>query len=407
MSQAVRAYAGAFVEESLGLAVGALDSFPLPSALVETITSAVKGDEKAASLDPTVEVAISVFAAEMERAEVERSGFFVRKARWPGNAPYAATLTHDVDNITRPRHHLIERRARFGTGDFLLALLGIRSVYDNIAYVASLERANGLRSSFYLLSSGYDLGKVSAKLRSLHRDGWDIGLHGDFGTHDSAEKFTEALSRLKSRTGVEPSGVREHYLRFDFGKTWEIADSAGLDYDTSVGNRDSLGFRIGISTPFHPPDASWRPIRLLELPLVLMDTTLWGYLKRTEEDGMSDFLSLKKKVAGVNGLFTLLWHQEAVRMRGGRIYPRLLDELKADRCFVGTGSQVAGWWRKREAPLTRSGQHFVMDDAPVSLCLLIKAKEELMVSVEGGVAQIDGKMGVVTADGGRLEVKLG
>lgn len=407
MSLAIRAYAGAFVEESLGLPVGVLDSFPLPSVLVETITGAVRGDEKAISPDPTVEVAINAFAAEMERAEVERSGFFVRKARWPGNATYAAALTHDVDNIARPRRHLIERRARFNTGNFLLALLGIRSVYDNIAYVAGLERARGFRSSFYLLSSEYDLGKVSAELRSLQRDGWDIGLHGDFGTHDSAAKFAEALSRLKSETGVEPAGVREHHLRFDFRKTWGIADSAGLDYDTSVGNRDVLGFRIGLATPFHPPDAAWRPIRLLELPLVLMDTTLWGYLKRTEEEGRSDFMSLKKKVAGVNGLFTLLWHQEAARMRGGRIYPRLLDELRADRCFVGTGGQVAGWWRKRGAPLTRSGQRFLMDDAPSGLCLLIKAKEELTASANGGVAQIDGKTGVVIANGGRLEVKLG
>jgi hypothetical protein len=138
-----------------------------------------------------------------------------------------------------------------------------------------------------------------------------------------------------------------------------------------------------------------------------MDTTLWGYLKQTEEEGRSDFVSLKKKVAGVNGLFTLLWHQEAARMRGGRIYPRLLDELRADRCFVGTGSQVADWWRRRGAPLTGSSQRFLVEDAPSGLCLLIKAKEELTASVEGGVAQIEGKTGVVIADGGRLEVKLG
>ena len=71
-------------------------------------------------------------------------------------------------------------------------------------------------------------------------------------------------------------------------------------------------------------------MNLLELPLVLMDTTLWGYLKRTEEEGFADAMRMMKAVEEVEGLFTLLWHQEAVRMRGGRIYWALLDEIKAE-----------------------------------------------------------------------------
>lgn len=407
MNLALHSFVATLVGESLGLPLGTLDSAQLPADLVELVAGAMRGDEKAASPDPIVESAVNAFGAELERAELERSGFHVRKARWPGNAPYAVALTHDVDNIARPRSHLMERRSRFSKRDFLLAILGVRSVYDNVSYMAGLERAKGLRSSFYFLSSEYDMGKVSADLPALQREGWEVGLHGDFGTHDSAEKFAEALARFRRVAGVEPTGVREHYLRFDFRKTWGIIDSAGLDYDTTVGNRATLGFRMGLATPFHPPDSDWKPMRILELPLVLMDTTLWGYLKRNEEEGMSDFLSMKGKVARVNGLFTLLWHQEAAKMKGGRIYPKLLDGFKADGCFVGTGNAIVSWWRRRAAPLVRSGGRLVMEAAPADLCLLVKAKEELKLSVEGGTALMVGESCVVTAQGGKLDVKLG
>ncbi len=118
--------------------------------------------------------------------------------------------------------------------------------------------------------------------------------------------------------GFRPSGLREHYLKFDFAKTWGIMEAAGFDYDTTVGTNDRLGFKVGLATPFHPPDGSWSPMSLLELPLVLMDTTLWGYLKRSEEEGLGDAVRMMNAVEEVEGLFTLLWHQEAVRMKGGR-----------------------------------------------------------------------------------------
>src|SRR5208283_2040508 len=120
----------------------------------------------------------------------------------------------------------------------------------------------------------------------LHKKGWESGLHGDFGTHDSLEEMRKAVERLTEGIGLSPRGLREHYLRFDYAKSWQIMEESGFDYHTTVGTNDALGFKLGLATPFHPPDATWAPMRLLELPLSLMDTTLWGYLKKSEEEGM-------------------------------------------------------------------------------------------------------------------------
>jgi hypothetical protein len=400
-------YVAGLIAEDLGLPEGALAASMVPTDLAELVVDSVRGSESSASPDPIVEQRISGLSGELERSILDRDGFLLRKARWPGAAPYAACLTHDVDNISRPMGHIISVRDRFSSSDFLLARLGLRSLYNNLSYLSSIEDKRGLRSSLYLLSSNYDLSRISGALRRLQAKGWDIGLHGDFGTHDSAEKMAASVAKFRSGTGLDPRGLREHYLQFDYSVSWGIMDGQGFDYDSTVGNRDHLGFRIGLCTPFHPPGEDWKPMRILEIPLVLMDTTLWGYLKRSEEEGFQDFLGLKDKVARVEGLFTILWHQEALRMRGGRIYPSLLDALLGDGCFIGSGGAIASWWTARSRPLMGLGNEFRMESCPEGLCLRFKAKEERTLSVDGGKVELHGTDAMVRVDAGsfRLRVK--
>ena len=294
---------------------------------------------------------LSLLAA-TRTAALAGSGYFVRKARWPSAAPFAVCLTHDVDNISRPRGHIWRTRSRFSAPDVVGGLLGLIRLYDNVGLIASEEASRGFHSSFYYLSSSnYPLGAVKPEGERIRALGWEVGLHGDFGTHDSQEKMEEAISRFSETMGFRPTGLREHYLRFDFAKSWPIMEAAGFDYDTTVGTNDRLGYRVGLASPFHPPDGGWSPMGLLELPLVLMDTTLWGYLKRSEEAGYGDAVRMMEEVEGVEGLFTLLCHQEAVRMKGGRIYWRLLDEIARRGCFVGSGAEISRWWRARSVPL--------------------------------------------------------
>jgi hypothetical protein len=217
------------------------------------------------------------------------------------------------------------------------------------------------------------------------------------------QKMAESVKRFSTQLGFKPRGVREHYLKFEFGKTWEIMDASRFEYDTTVGLNDRLGFKLGLATPFHPPDSGWNPLRLLELPLTLMDTTLWGYLKKDEESGMAEIQAMVDKVRGVGGLFTLLWHQEAVKMRGGRLYWRLLDRFGRDNCFIGSGAELADWWVRRSAPLRLEGRTFHFDGkAPTGCCLVVTTTKKNNdnprgVRVErGGTALRDGADGSTT-----------
>ncbi len=364
-----RDYVTSLVEDSLGIAKGSLADDKgelLPNEFVEKIAGILKTGEAPNTVDaatPYLEKELLGLLPRIRDHAMKEDGFFARKARWPNASPFAVCLTHDVDNITRPFSHVWKIRKRFGTFDLVRAAFGA-SLYDNTMLIASAEEGRGFRSSFYFMSSEYPLERVRHVSDLIRNDGWDIGLHGDFGTHDSSEKMDEAIEKFTAGMGFRPMGLREHYLRFDFAKSWTIMEAAGFDYDSTVGNTDKLGFRVGMATPFHPPGDDWSPLNLLELPLTLMDTTLWGYLKRTEEEGMTDSLAMMQGVEEVEGLFTLLWHQESVRMNGGRIYWKLIDAVKKKGCFVGSGAEVAKWWRARSVPLVKKGNLITLGGRP-------------------------------------------
>jgi len=394
------------LEDSLGLARGSVDPEAVPTEFVESLAEALKGSEGSRSPTPTLEASLQEVGNDIVQSMLDTQGCVVWKERWPGGARYAACLTHDVDNLTWPVSHLLKRRSRFSAGDFVLGVLGLKDLYDNTSYAVEIERRRNLRSSFYFLTGAYDLRPKAALLASMREQGWEVGLHGDFGTHDSSENMESAVKKLEQVIGTSPAGVREHFLRFDFGSTWKIIEEAGFVYDSTVGNTDKTGFRIGLCNPFHPPDESWRPRKLLEIPLGLMDATLWGYLKRDEAGGLADFMSLKQSVEQVNGLFTLLWHPESFRMKGGRLYPKLLDSLIEDGCFIGSGLVIAQWWLGRASPLVAEGKTFRMDDAPKGLVLRFKTRGGEGVKAAGGELRLEKDSWAIEAAGGQLELTL-
>lgn len=401
-----RQFASQFMEESLGLAQGSIDPGAVPSEFVGSLVEAMSGAEAARAPEPALESTLLEVGRDVLQSTLETSGFVAWKERWPRGAKYAACLTHDVDSMSWPVSHLLRQRSRFSAKDYLLGLAGITDPYDNTAYAVEIERQRNLHSSFYFLTEAYNLGPKAGLLADMRKSGWEVGLHGDFGTHDSAEKMATALRKLEQVIGTTPAGVREHYLRFDYESTWRIMEGAGLVYDSTVGNTDRTGFRIGLCNPFHPPGKDWKPLRLLEIPLGLMDVTLWGYLKRDEAKGLEDFLNLKKSVEAVNGLFTILWHPESFKMKGGRIYPKLLDLLIADQSYIGSGLDLVRWWSRRASPLLVDGKAFTMDDAPRGLVLRFKSKGGEAIKAAGGEVRSDGESGAIEAAGGPLEVTL-
>ncbi len=342
-------YASRFVSETIGIPLGNSEYLRLNGKEVDTVCAHLSG--KATNPDPFQPVIEDVIDSVLkglidESASKEYPLFF--KERWPEGKEFAIALTHDSDRIQAPISHLRSVRERFTDEDYALAIENRKNLYLNIDDMAAMERKYGFRSSFYFLLDEYDITSLTEKLSRLRSDGWEMGLHGGLRTSEDLSKMRHEIGLFVSAFGTNPQGIREHYLKFDPKVTWRIMEELGLSYDTTWGFNDRPGFKAGLSLPFHPPDSDWEMMNILEIPLILMDTSLWGYMHLTEEEGLRMIEKVIAIASSRGGLFTLLWHQEALLMRGGRIYPEILKRIPSS-CFVGSASMIDEWWRGRSA----------------------------------------------------------
>jgi len=86
--------------------------------------------------------------------------------------------------------------------------------------------------------------------------------------------------KLEKVLGKKIVGYRNHYLKFKVPETWGLPKEAGFKYDTTLGYADCVGFRNGMCHPFKPFDLNINSyINILEIPLIIMDRTLFDYMK--------------------------------------------------------------------------------------------------------------------------------
>jgi len=340
-------YVSNFVRNTLGLPIGY--DFGLSSSDMNTIAEYLSGSKSPERVfDAPVNSVLNTIKSKILDERLGSGKPFVRKALWPEGVDFASALTHDADRLTAPLSHVMKARKRFSLSLIIKRILSLDDPYWNIEKMVNLEAGLNFTSSFYLLVHDYNLNGRRDYIKSIAANGWDVGLHGSFGTHESAERMREDFSVFEKETGQKPKGIREHYLKFNPSKTWQIMGDLGFMYDTTWGFNQKPGFRAGVCFPYHPPSSDFEPLNILELPLVLMDTSLWGYMRLQEEEGFAEVEKAISKVKEHNGLFTILWHQEALQMKGGRLYPRILKRLAGENCFVSNAEKIAEWWLSRE-----------------------------------------------------------
>ncbi|MGH2456442.1 MAG: hypothetical protein ACRDHD_09335, partial [Candidatus Limnocylindria bacterium] len=233
------------------------------------------------------------------------------------------------------------------------------------------ERSLGLRSTFLFAAvashgaSGsrhdvhYDLGwprfrSLLATLRGLEVE---IGLHASYGAHRSAARLAAERRRVEELAGVTVAGVRHHYwhLGADPDATLRAHEEAGLSYDSSLAFNDRPGLRRGIALPFRPWDAALgRPLRVLQLPVLAMDGSLFGDGAGAEA-AADELWQAIEEVRTVGGLAVLDWHVRASFPANrpfrawAECYQLTLRRLAAARdLWVTDLGSIEAWWRRRE-----------------------------------------------------------
>jgi len=193
----------------------------------------------------------------------------------------------------------------------------------------------------------YDLDQVLPKLRRIISTGREVGVHGldawlDVG---SGRKESESLSK---RLGTTDHGVRMHWLFFDENSP-AVLDQAGFGYDSTIGFRETIGYRAGTMQVYKPLGVK----ELMELPLHIMDTALFypSYLNLTENEAQPLVRSLMNNAERIGGVLTINWHDRSIapeRLWGG-FYLNLVYELKRRNAWLPNAARAVAWFRKRRA----------------------------------------------------------
>lgn len=193
----------------------------------------------------------------------------------------------------------------------------------------------------------YDVSDVKQQLQKVISSGCEVGLHGIDTWADSA-KGREERDRVAQSLGTNVTGVRMHWLFFN-EESPAVLERAGFSYDSTIGYRETVGFRAGTAQAYKPLTVE----ALLELPLHVMDTALFypNYLNLSEEDAERRVWQMIDNAAEFGGALTVNWHDRSIapeRLWDG-FYLKLLRELKVRGAWFATADQAVSWFRKRRS----------------------------------------------------------
>lgn len=253
----------------------------------------------------------------------------VVQALYPGWQPpdrqLRIKLSHDADHIGIPfrwkdtiRQTTQYRRPLNSARDVLGLLTDAEpSNLRALREIVKLSMNRRLDSAVYWKASqasardsGYDPRdpKVRAIIAWLTENEVECGVQPGYETFRAPEKLRREIQILREAIGDRPLGGRQHYLRWS-PETWIHWETCGLVYDSSVCFAEHIGFRAGTCIPYRP----WlfplnRPAELLEIPLLVMDRTLVGYMGLSDEASVEAVSSCLARCRAVGGVFTLVWH---------------------------------------------------------------------------------------------------
>jgi hypothetical protein len=280
---------------------------------------------------------------------------------YPEDKPFAVCLTHDIDvvytSVSEKAVSAVRHLQKGSPSGFMRSLSQMRSRRSprwNFKDIMALEEIYDAKSSFYFKAETegerdyeYCIEDFSSVLGDIIDHECEVGLHGGHTTYTNPEEMKSKKTRLEKILNKKVTGYRNHFLRFKVPETWEYLHEAGFVYDTTLGYVDHIGFRSGMCHPFNPFNLkTGKPIGILEIPLIIMDSTLDKYMKI---DARSAWEMLKKLIDTVSqnkGVLTLLWHNTYIIGDKRNFYEKILQYCAGKNAWMTSGEEIIAWWKK-------------------------------------------------------------
>ncbi len=197
-----------------------------------------------------------------------------QKPKWPHGKPFAACLTHDVDDVSAYslKQSLRAFRSPFNglskstykamrinrlTKDVIKsAWLGFRKdPFHCYERWLEMEREFGAKSTFFFWPGWSNVRKrhhtdckyelydkivfegqtcaVAEMIQKIHRQGWEIGLHPSWHAFNDVDELKRQKEALETALENSIHSVRQHYLHYDIRNTPRAHSEAGFKYDST------------------------------------------------------------------------------------------------------------------------------------------------------------------------------
>jgi len=286
-----------------------------------------------------------------------------------GENKFAVLLSHDIDSCKRGWYKSAVselRKKRFmSIPGLIFRRLFMKDEWFNFDEISQIEERFNARSSFYFLpqqgkageweNADYNItsNSIQGVMSGLEATGNEVGVHGSFGTHTSAERLRTDLQRINQE---KVFGNRFHFLMFDPIRTVSVMAECDIKYDTSLCFAEKIGFRRATCFPFYLYDfKNNRPSEVMEIPLIVMDTTLADhkYMDMKPSDVLPAISGLIDEVEKFGGVFTLLWHNtffSEYKYPGWKeVYLKILKHLHSRKAFLSHGRAIYKKIKLRES----------------------------------------------------------
>ena len=205
--------------------------------------------------------------------------------------------------------------------------------YFGVTKICEIEEKHGVRSTFFfrpVYDDGSPVAEYAKTLRDLRAHGWEVGLHAN--NTATLQDVNDEKRLVEQALGAPIVGCRVHCLKIQ-ENTYPNLKAAGIKYDSSLSyNKHTTASK---NTGYI------EVCGVTVFPITYMDAYLFTYMKHTEKSIVPYIVKTAAELyEGGAELLTLLWHDNSVMMKGGRVYPKLVEKLAALDITFLTGSQA-------------------------------------------------------------------
>lgn len=247
----------------------------------------------------------SIFSHDIDRIHKQTAGIIFRE-------------TWDYLILNRLKKPLSKRFKRWIEA-FSQYLSPVDAYQESISQLLEYSREHTLRSTF-IFKSIIERHQHDAKdyLKSVYFNQvreqvlfqpFEIGYHSGYLAGSRPDLLQKEWEQLNALLGTQVQIHRSHYLRYDPNVTFPALAELGIKVDSSIAWADHIGLRGQTSHPYPIFDIrSNRELPIMEVPLSVMDTQCFGYMKLSPKQSIEHISRLLNTIKRFNGVVVWNFH---------------------------------------------------------------------------------------------------